>query len=154
MATLAFLYVAFVGYSAKHWPAVAVPGFLIGLFNPVVPVHLPKEWWALIDVTTAGYLLALASHVESKFAQIGSIRINFGELLVSLAMAAFAGAFAATALAFLFFLVSYPLDWLGKPSPFKSLRYLFMPVFAGAVVFHVVGLAYHEASSSSSKDAA
>lgn len=153
-ATLAFVYVAYVGYDAKHWPAVAVSVFLAGLFNPLLPIHLNRDWWALFDVSASGYLLAIASHVESRFKCVGSITAKPNDVIAYLATAMFAGVFAATALAFLFFLLSYPMGWLGRPSLFISLRHLFLPVFAGAVVFHVVGIAYHEASTSSPKNAA
>ena len=62
---------------------------------------------------------------------------------MSCAMAAFTGIFAATALALLFFLASVPLEWLGRPIPFKTLSYLFWAAFAGGVVHTLVGLAYH-----------
>ncbi|MFC1793458.1 DUF6804 family protein [Planctomycetota bacterium] len=54
-------YTAFVAYQWQKLWATWLFGFIAVLFNPLIPIHLPKEVWHTIDVTCAFLFIAIAS---------------------------------------------------------------------------------------------
>lgn len=58
-------FAAFITYERKNKILPWVFGFLALLFNPIVKIHLPKGVWALIDIGTGIFLLAMANAVRS-----------------------------------------------------------------------------------------
>ena len=53
-------YTAFMAYEwQKQWVAWLF-GFIAVLFNPLIPIHLPREVWQMIDVTCAFLFVAIA----------------------------------------------------------------------------------------------
>jgi len=55
------IYIAFIAYRWQKIWAVWLFGFIAVLFNPLIPIHLPREVWQLIDVTCAFLFVAIAS---------------------------------------------------------------------------------------------
>lgn len=151
VAFVAFASIAYLAYRSRHWPALIVAMLLLFLFNPLLPVHLNKIWWATVDVGSAAYVAVVSRYAATRFAGLGAVPLKASGVFMSFVAAAFAGVLAATTLAFLFFLASFPLEWLGRPSPFKTLPFLFLAVFAGGVVFTLTGLAYHHSFESGTR---
>lgn len=54
-------YVAFMAYQWQKLWATWLFGFVAILFNPLIPIHLSREFWHLIDVTCALLFIAIAS---------------------------------------------------------------------------------------------
>jgi hypothetical protein len=54
-------YVAFMAYQWQRIWAVWLFGIIAVLFNPVIPIRLPREVWQTIDVTCAFLFLSAAS---------------------------------------------------------------------------------------------
>jgi len=54
-------YTAFVAYQWQKLWATWLFGFIAVLFNPLVPIHLPRELWQTIDVACAFLFVAIAS---------------------------------------------------------------------------------------------
>ena len=46
-------YIAFVVFKWKELWAMWLFGFIAVLFNPLIPIHLPREIWRLIDIACA-----------------------------------------------------------------------------------------------------
>ena len=64
VATGVFAWAAIVSFERKNQSLPWVFGLLALLFNPIVKIHMPKEFWAFIDIG-AGLLLLLAKrHVQ------------------------------------------------------------------------------------------
>ena len=55
------VYVAFMAYQWQKIWAVWLFGFIGLLFNPLIPIHLPREVWQLIDITCAFLFVVIAS---------------------------------------------------------------------------------------------
>ncbi len=53
--------IAFLAYRWQKLWATWLFGFMAVLFNPLIPIHLPREVWQLIDVTCAFLFIAIAS---------------------------------------------------------------------------------------------
>lgn len=53
--------IAFIAYRWQKLWATWLFGFMAVLFNPLIPIHLPREVWKLIDVTSAFLFIAIAS---------------------------------------------------------------------------------------------
>lgn len=54
-----FAWAAFITYEKKEEVLPWVFGILAILFNPIFKIHLPKELWALVDVCSGIFLLAV-----------------------------------------------------------------------------------------------
>jgi hypothetical protein len=72
IAVLAFAYSAYVAFRTRSWVTLLVAVLALIVFNPVVPLRLPKDLWACIDAASAAYLAILAKHVQTQFATFGS----------------------------------------------------------------------------------
>ncbi len=64
VVTGVFAWAAFVSYERKNQSLPWVFGLLALLFNPIVKIHLPKEFWAFIDIGAGLLLLLTKRHVQ------------------------------------------------------------------------------------------
>ena len=57
VTTGVFIWAAFVSHERKYTTLSWI--FLVGaiLFNPIIKIHLPKEFWIIIDIAAATILL-------------------------------------------------------------------------------------------------
>lgn len=54
------VYVAFSAYNGQKMWAVWIFGFVALLFNPLIPIHLPRELWQPIDLICAILFIVMA----------------------------------------------------------------------------------------------
>ena len=54
------VYIAITAYLWERVWATWLFGFVVVLFNPLLPIHLPREVWQTIDVTCAFLFIAVA----------------------------------------------------------------------------------------------
>jgi len=54
------VYVAFMSYQWQKLWAAWLFGFIAFLFNPIIPIHLPREVWQMIDIICAFLFVAVA----------------------------------------------------------------------------------------------
>ena len=47
-------FISYQSYEKKSKAWLAIFGFIALLFNPIIPVHLDRETWAIIDMICAG----------------------------------------------------------------------------------------------------
>lgn len=59
-----FLWAAVITYEKKSQYLPWVFGLLVLLFNPVIKIYLPKELWAIIDISTAIFVLAIKPKLQ------------------------------------------------------------------------------------------
>lgn len=64
VATGVFAWAAYVSYERKNQYLPWVFGLLAILFNPVVKIHLPKELWAIVDISAGVFLLVTKRHIQ------------------------------------------------------------------------------------------
>lgn len=64
IATGVFVWAAFIAYERKHGSLPWVYGALALLFNPLIKTHLPKELWALVDISSGILLLSTKSTIQ------------------------------------------------------------------------------------------
>ena len=61
------IYIAIMAYQLQKIWAVWLFGFIGLLFNPLIPIHLPREVWQLIDVTCAFLFIAIISFLRNPY---------------------------------------------------------------------------------------
>lgn len=66
VATGIFVWAAFVTYERKNDVLPWVFALLAILFNPIIKIHLPKELWAVIDVSAGVFLLVCKSSIQER----------------------------------------------------------------------------------------
>lgn len=66
VATGVFIWAALIAYERKNASLPWVYGVLALLFNPLIKIHLPKELWAVVDVSSGVLLLATKSVIQKK----------------------------------------------------------------------------------------
>jgi hypothetical protein len=54
-----FIWATIVTYENKSKYLPWTFGFLALLFNPIIKIHLPKEYWAAIDIASAIFILVI-----------------------------------------------------------------------------------------------
>jgi len=54
-----FIWAAVITYERKRQYLPWVFCLLVLLFNPIIKIHLPKEFWAVIDVVLSIFVLAV-----------------------------------------------------------------------------------------------
>jgi arginine exporter protein ArgO len=60
-------YCAFAAYAAKEEQWAWVFGLLAVLFNPIIPVHMNRQVWSVVDVVVGAIMLgSLASALKRK----------------------------------------------------------------------------------------
>lgn len=64
VATGVFAWAALISYERKNQSLPWVFGLLAILFNPILKIHLPKEFWAFIDIGAGALLLLTKRHVQ------------------------------------------------------------------------------------------
>lgn len=57
VATVAFGWAAYISYHRQDQVLPWICGLLAMLFNPLVPIHLPRELWMPIDAAAGAFLL-------------------------------------------------------------------------------------------------
>jgi hypothetical protein len=60
------LYSAIIAFKDEKTGWAAILGMLALLFNPLIPVHLKRETWAIIDVAAGVLLLASIPFVQAR----------------------------------------------------------------------------------------
>lgn len=70
VACIAFAIAAFAhaGNNSPIWPWIL--GLLAVVFNPLIPIHLPKEAWIGIDLVAAALLLIQARMLKSSAREV------------------------------------------------------------------------------------
>ncbi len=64
IVTGVFIWTAFIAYERKHESLPWVYGVLAILFNPLIKIHLPKEFWAVVDIGSGILLLSTKSIIQ------------------------------------------------------------------------------------------
>lgn len=59
-----FVWAAVITYEKRSQYLPWVFGLLALLFNPIIKIHLPKELWAMIDICSAIFVLAVKSKLQ------------------------------------------------------------------------------------------
>jgi len=59
-----FIWASIVTYEKRSQYLPWVFGLLALLFNPIIKIHLPKELWAIIDICSAIFVLAMKSKLQ------------------------------------------------------------------------------------------
>jgi hypothetical protein len=58
-----FAWAAYITYERKKDVLPWVFGILAIMFNPIMKIHLPKELWAVVDVCSGIFLLAVSTEL-------------------------------------------------------------------------------------------
>ncbi len=66
VGTIVFAWAAFTAYERKHPSLPWVFGLVALVFNPFIPIHLPKEVWAFLDVGAGLLLLVTKGQIQQK----------------------------------------------------------------------------------------
>lgn len=66
VATGVFIWAAFIAYERKSEALPWVYGVLALLFNPLIKIHLPKEFWAVVDIGSGILLLSTKSTIQQR----------------------------------------------------------------------------------------
>jgi hypothetical protein len=64
VATGVFAWAAFVSYERKNQSLPWVFWLLALVFNPIIKIHLPKEFWTFIDIGAGLFLLLTKRHLQ------------------------------------------------------------------------------------------
>ena len=59
-----FIWAAIINHQNQGKVLPWIFGFLALLFNPIIKIHLPKEFWVVIDISTAIFILAIKSKIS------------------------------------------------------------------------------------------
>lgn len=54
MVTIVAAIICYMSYEQEKRTSMWIAGIIAVLFNPVIPIHLDKEIWKVIDMITAG----------------------------------------------------------------------------------------------------
>ncbi len=60
-----FGYSAYIAYTKNSKNLPWIYGFIAVLFNPIIKIYLPKEYWVVIDVIAGILLLVTKSKIKS-----------------------------------------------------------------------------------------
>ncbi|CAM3297178.1 DUF6804 family protein [Shewanella pealeana] len=66
VATVVFVWAALVAHQRKNEVLPWVFGLCAIVFNPIIKIHLPKELWAVIDITAGMLLLAVQKQIKEQ----------------------------------------------------------------------------------------
>jgi hypothetical protein len=61
-----FGYAAYIAYTKNNQSLPWFYGVMAVLFNPIIKIHLPKEYWVVIDVVAGILLLATKGKIKVK----------------------------------------------------------------------------------------
>lgn len=61
-----FGYAAYIAYTRNSQSLPWVYGVMVVLFNPIIKIHLPKEYWVVIDVVAGILLLITKGKIKVK----------------------------------------------------------------------------------------
>lgn len=59
-----FIWAAIINHQEQGKVLPWVFGFLAVLFNPIIKIYLPKEFWMVIDISAAIFILATKSKIS------------------------------------------------------------------------------------------
>jgi len=66
VACCVFAFASFVSFERNYKVLPWVFGLLALVFNPIIPVHLPKEVWVIVDVVSGFFLVAATNSIKTK----------------------------------------------------------------------------------------
>ena len=64
VVTIVFAWAAYATYERKEEVLPWVLGVIALLFNPLIPIHLPKEVWMIVDVGAGIFLLTIKKQIQ------------------------------------------------------------------------------------------
>lgn len=65
VTTIVFAWAAFISYEKSHPTMPWLYGLVALLFNPLIPIHLDKELWMVIDIGIGIFLLTTKQYIQS-----------------------------------------------------------------------------------------
>ena len=143
IAVLAFAYAAYVAFSTRSWVTLALAIVAVLVFNPVVPLHLPKDAWACIDAASAAYLAILAKHVQTQFSTYGPPERTVETIAKMLGFSLLLALFGSVGVAVLAGIVIIPLRWLGLEISGRFLNPIAYASACAIAVAVLAGYGYH-----------
>lgn len=66
VATVVFVWAAVISLRRKYAILPWAFGILAVLFNPLLKIYLDKEVWAVIDISSAAFLIAVSGRIEQE----------------------------------------------------------------------------------------
>jgi hypothetical protein len=143
IAVLAFAYSAYVAFNTRSWATLFLAALAVVVFNPIVPLRLPKDAWACIDATSAAYLAILAKHVQMQFAAYGPPERTVESIAKMLGFSVLLALFGGVGVAVLAGIVIIPLRWLGLEISGKFLNPIAYAAASAVAVAVLAGYGYH-----------
>ena len=70
VATIVFVWAAYVAYQRKKNGLPYAYGILALLFNPIIPIYLDKTLWAIMDIAAGILLLVTLRHIKQQVAGV------------------------------------------------------------------------------------
>jgi hypothetical protein len=70
VTTIVFVWAAIACYQKQHTTLPWLFGLIAILFNPLIPVHLPKELWLIIDISMGILLLSTKNHIVKSYSEL------------------------------------------------------------------------------------
>lgn len=147
VAVLAFIYAAFVAFSTRSWVTLLFAALAVLVFNPVVPLRLPKDAWACIDAASAAYLAILAKHLATRFAAYGPPEMTVEAIAKMLGFSVLLALFSGVGVAVLAGILMIPLRWLGLELSGKVLNPIAYATASAVAVAVLAGYGYHSGES-------
>jgi hypothetical protein len=112
-AIVAFMVVGYVAVTTRSWPTLVVAICAVLVFNPAVPLRMPKEAWACVDAAASAYLAIVASQVVTGFSAYGPPERTVEAIARVLGFAILLGLFAGVGFTVVAAVIVIPLKWLG-----------------------------------------
>ena len=143
VAVLAFAYSAYVAFTTRSWATLSIAVLAAVVFNPAVPLRLPKDAWACMDAAAAAYLAILAKHVQTKFSTYGPPERTFEAIARMLGFSVLLALFGGVGVAVLAGIVIIPLRWLGVEISGKFLNPIAYASASAVAIAVLAGYGYH-----------
>jgi len=145
-AVAAFLMVGYVAATSRSWATLVIAVCAVLIFNPVVPLRMPKDAWACVDDAAAAYLAIIASHIATGFASYGPPERTVEAIAKVVGFAVLLGLLAGVGLTVTVAMVVIPLKWIGMPISGKFMNFLGYGAACAAAAAVLAGHAYHSGS--------
>jgi hypothetical protein len=143
VAVLAFAYCAYVALGTRSWATLVLVALAVVVFNPVIPLHLPKDVWACIDATAATYLAILAKHVQTQFSSYAPPERTVEVIAKMLGFAVLLALLGGVGITVLAGVVIIPLRCLGLEVSGRFLNPIAYASASAAAVAVLAGYCYH-----------
>jgi hypothetical protein len=143
IAVLAFAYSAYVAFTTRSWATLVLTALAVLIFNPVVPLRLPKDAWACLDAASATYLAILAKHVQTQFVTYGPPERTVEAIAKMLGFSVLLALFGGVGVAVLAGIIIIPLRWLGLEISGKFLNPIAYASASAIAVAVLAGYGYH-----------